>query len=170
MDLVRMPLDRQLFVQRWLSCGLALKNDVCFLPNDDYLRSGSNPSARTEFAIRSGDWAIREWMDHADMVLNEPGAASEFSEEERQKYGLALRSKVFQMFDLYMQQSMARVGPAGTEELVRSVLADPRFTGDIVFWEFLFNGLLGMAEAHRPLFTSIFERLRPGGATKAPSP
>jgi glycosyltransferase involved in cell wall biosynthesis len=158
LDVAKVPLDKGIFPQRWISCAIALKSDVCFMPNQNYLRSEENRAERTEFAIRTGDWALGEWMDHAELVLYGPGAVSEFPDGEEENYARALRWKVFSMFDSYMRQSMANVGPGSTEQLVRSVLADRRFANDLVFWEFVFNYLLGMPEQQRFPIIDMFRR------------
>ncbi|MBM3548185.1 MAG: glycosyltransferase family 2 protein [Alphaproteobacteria bacterium] len=159
-DLAKLPLDGGIFTQRWIMCSVALQHDACFLPYAGRLKSEANPADKTEFALRTGDWAVGEWMDHLELVLNAP-AASEFRPEDRDLLVSQLRLKVFAMFSLYMRHSLERGGPANTEALIRAVLADPRFSGDIVFWEVIFNDLMGVPESLRYTLAAIIGKARP---------
>jgi hypothetical protein len=144
-------------------CRLGLANDLCILPFDGFYLPEVNQCPRTEFGVRAGDWGIREWMDHVDLVLDSPEAAAEFAAGDRERHGDAMRVKVYNMFSLYLRHAQERVGPAGAEALIQAALGDRRFVQDLLFWEMLFNDLLGMPEPQRKLFIGMLEKNRPGG-------
>ena len=166
LDLRNMPLEPCLFLQRRLMCQLALTNDVCFAPYDDYLMPEFNQSPRTEFAVRTNDWAIGEWMDHVDLVLDAPGAVTEFSPDERVLHGGALRAKVYNMFVAYLHRALDTTDTAGADAFVAAVFDDRRFVQDLFFWEMLFNDLVAMPEGRRRQICEILEKHRPGATRK----